>query len=73
MDVGTQLAEKRGGGCRGRAVGTVNGHAKSLGAVEYGATQMVDIIGHITSEQSGVTLVTPDGEAIALKAPAFDR
>ena len=35
--------------------------------------QMVDIIGHITSEQSGVTLVTPDGEAIALKAPAFDR
>ena len=35
--------------------------------------QMVDIIGHITPEQSGVTLVTPDGEAIALKAPAFDR
>jgi thiamine-monophosphate kinase len=34
---------------------------------------LVDIIGHITKEESGVILVTPDGEGIALKAQAFDR
>ena len=35
--------------------------------------QLVDIIGHITREESGIALVTPDGDNIALKAPAFDR
>lgn len=35
--------------------------------------QLFDIIGHITREEMGVVLVTPDGEGIALKAPAFDR
>lgn len=34
---------------------------------------LVDVIGHITKEESGVILVTPDGEGIALKAQAFDR
>lgn len=34
---------------------------------------LVDIIGHITREEAGVVLVTPDGEGIALKAQAFDR
>ena len=34
---------------------------------------LVDVIGHITREESGVVLVTPDGEGIALKAQAFDR
>ena len=34
---------------------------------------LVDVIGHITREESGVILVTPDGEGIALKAQAFDR
>ncbi|MDE6861284.1 MAG: thiamine-phosphate kinase [Alistipes sp.] len=34
---------------------------------------LVDVIGHITPSQSGVCLVTPDGEQIALRAPAFDR
>ncbi len=34
---------------------------------------LVDVIGHITAEESGVCLVTPDGENIALRAPAFDR
>lgn len=34
---------------------------------------LVDIIGHITRPESGVILVTPDGEGIALKAQAFDR
>lgn len=34
---------------------------------------LVDVIGHITKEESGVVLVTPDGEGIALKAQAFDR
>ncbi len=34
---------------------------------------LVDVIGHITPAQSGVCLVTPDGEQIALRAPAFDR
>lgn len=34
---------------------------------------LVDVIGHITRPESGVILVTPDGEGIALKAQAFDR
>jgi thiamine-monophosphate kinase len=34
---------------------------------------LVDVIGHITREEAGVVLVTPDGEGIALKAQAFDR
>lgn len=34
---------------------------------------LVDVIGHITREEAGVILVTPDGEGIALKAQAFDR
>ncbi len=34
---------------------------------------LVDVIGHITPAQSGVCLITPDGEQIALRAPAFDR
>ncbi|MDE6139593.1 MAG: thiamine-phosphate kinase [Alistipes sp.] len=34
---------------------------------------LFDVIGHITPSQSGVCLVTPDGEQIALRAPAFDR
>lgn len=34
---------------------------------------LVDVIGHITREESGVILVTPDGEGIALKAQAFDK
>lgn len=34
---------------------------------------LVDVIGHITREENGVILVTPDGEGIALKAQAFDR
>ena len=34
---------------------------------------LVGVIGHITREESGVILVTPDGEGIALKAQAFDR
>lgn len=34
---------------------------------------LVDVIGHITRKESGVILVTPDGEGIALKAQAFDR
>ena len=34
---------------------------------------LVDVIGHITREESGVILVTPDGEGIALKAQALDR
>lgn len=34
---------------------------------------LVDIIGHITAENTGVMLVTPDGEGIAIKAQAFDR
>ena len=34
---------------------------------------LVDVIGHITREESGVILVPPDGEGIALKAQAFDR
>lgn len=34
---------------------------------------LVDVIGHITPAQSGVCLVTPDGEQILLRAPAFDR
>ena len=34
---------------------------------------LVDVIGHITKEESGVILITPDGEGIALKAQAFDR
>ena len=34
---------------------------------------LVDIIGHITREEAGVVLITPDGEGIALKAQAFDR
>jgi thiamine-monophosphate kinase len=34
---------------------------------------LVDVIGHITREESGVVLVTPDGEGIALNAQAFDR
>ena len=34
---------------------------------------LVDVIGHITKEEAGVVLVTPDGEGIALKAQAFDR
>ena len=34
---------------------------------------LVDVIGHITREESGVVLVTPDGDGIALKAQAFDR
>ena len=34
---------------------------------------LVDVIGHISKEESGVILVTPDGEGIALKAQAFDR
>ncbi len=34
---------------------------------------LVDVIGHITREDAGVVLVTPDGEGIALKATAFDR
>lgn len=37
------------------------------------ALGLVDIIGHITREEAGVILVTPDGEGIALKAQAFDR
>lgn len=37
------------------------------------ALGLVDIIGHITREEAGVVLVTPDGEGIALKAQAFDR
>lgn len=34
---------------------------------------LVDVIGHITRPESGVILVTPDGEGIALKAQAFDK
>lgn len=34
---------------------------------------LVDVIGHITRPESGECLVTPDGEQIALRAPAFDR
>lgn len=34
---------------------------------------LVDVIGHITPADSGVCLITPDGEQIALRAPAFDR
>lgn len=37
------------------------------------ALGLVDVIGHITREEAGVVLVTPDGEGIALKAQAFDR
>ena len=37
------------------------------------ALGLVDVIGHITREEAGVILVTPDGEGIALKAQAFDR
>ena len=37
------------------------------------ALGLVDIIGHITREEAGVVLVTPDGEGIALKAQAFDK
>lgn len=37
------------------------------------ALGLIDIIGHITREEAGVILVTPDGEGIALKAQAFDR
>ncbi len=35
--------------------------------------QLVDVIGHITRKESGIALVTPDGDNIALKAPGFDR
>lgn len=34
---------------------------------------LIDVIGHITPAESGVCLITPDGEQIALRAPAFDR
>ena len=37
------------------------------------ALGLVDVIGHITREEAGIILVTPDGEGIALKAQAFDR
>lgn len=37
------------------------------------ALGLVDVIGHITREEAGVILVTPDGEGVALKAQAFDR
>ena len=33
----------------------------------------IDIIGHITSEQSGAVLVTPDGSDITLTAPGFKQ
>ena len=32
---------------------------------------VVDVIGHITDEQSGCALVTPDGQTMRLRAQGF--